>query len=165
MFWFLQSITWTCMVANNTTIKVDVDMPFSDLLPHMATLSITYKTVAAYLLVCIIKSGKFDVLGSQLMGISDFKQAHLYWFIVECFCVRWARQGKCVFRGVEVTAGVLQEASNADNVSEQAVRKMSELEALLGVTDGTAKVEFAKKYTDFFFVAPPVAPAPMQEVN
>ena len=32
-----------------------------------------------------------------------------------------------------------------------AVHKMGELEALLGVADGAAKLSFSKKYKDFFF--------------
>lgn len=74
------------MVANNTIIKVDTDTSLSSLLEHMLTLDINYKTVTAFLLVAIVKGGKFD-LGST-MRISALKQARLYWFILECFCAR-----------------------------------------------------------------------------
>ena len=52
----------------------------------MLTLDINYKTVTAFLLVAIVKGGKFD-LGST-MRISALKQARLHWFILECFCAR-----------------------------------------------------------------------------
>jgi hypothetical protein len=61
------------MVANNTIIKVDTDTSLSNLLEHMLTLDINYKTVTAFLLVAIVKGGKFD-LGST-MRISALKQA------------------------------------------------------------------------------------------
>jgi hypothetical protein len=64
---------------------VDTDTSLSNLLEHMLTLDINYKTVTAFLLVAMA-GGKFD-LGST-MRISALKQARLYWFILECFCAR-----------------------------------------------------------------------------
>ena len=41
--------------------------------------------------IAIVTSGKFGLWST--MSIFELNQAHLFWFIAECFWIRWARAG------------------------------------------------------------------------
>jgi hypothetical protein len=108
-----------------------------------------YKTVEAYLpIVAVVTSGKFDLWST--MSIFELNKAHLCWFTVECFWVRWARAGQRVSGRGDHGA----RHHNQRRQHERAWGGVRELEAQLGVADDAAIVGFFKKPQDFFSAPP-----------
>ena len=103
--------------------------------------------------IAIVTSGKFGLWST--MSIFELNQAHLFWFIAECFWIRWARAGHRVSGRGDHGARRQRQRRQRERAAVRDGRAWGdarELEELLGV--GAAIVDFSKKYQDPFSAPP-----------
>lgn len=139
-----------CAFLKNVDINITDETTQAELLVHMTTLGITYKTVAFYLMVGVVmdnvlKTGTTD----RQLKLKSYQQAHLFYFFVKEVCVDLSMRGTCTFKGAEAAASeAAATESNADITKANAETRMQVLEDLIG-DEGISAA-----YSTYFFVAP-----------
>jgi hypothetical protein len=131
---------------------------------YIATLGVTFRGYALYLLICAVTTDHFNQLGVANLGstmmLSDPVQAHFYWSIIAVLLVPLAQAGVS-FKGLETTPSAEGAESNVTKVKALALAKMVSLEAIIKVNTG----ELTEQHRKFWFVYNvPEAPAPFTPI-
>jgi len=138
-------VTWVASVRKVPGVIVNEETTDAEVDHLVSSLDITYKTVAAFLVIAGVKLGQFQ-LGTK-MDLTCKRQAHYYWFIVANYCAAFARDGAYTHKGVEATVPSVGGESNADKVHSLAIEKMQGLEVALEVD----AEELVSSYRNYFF--------------